>query len=318
MKIVKNDGITLVALVATIIVLLILAGVSLSLIAGSEGILGRATHAVDENNKAMAKEQVELAISDYQSEFFEEKYVDRTDDGTKKEYILRSLQGETYTEKYRVVTSEEGNVKVYEKNSVSKNPVVTGKVQEDGSIKWDDEVQISTPDEPEKENPVTVTVTPEYVGTSSFTIKINANSAEGNIVNYQYQINDGEVKTTTQNMFTVEDVEPTTDYTISVTAIDEKANQNTVSTQITTKARTYIIKNGVRQIAGTTKNASISQQNGYSKLAIASTTQRGTWYVTYDLTKYRKVKIDGEVTNKGSIFMVTIGIFKSNPAVVRK
>lgn len=111
----------------------------MSLIAGSEGILGRSTHAIDENEKAMAKEQVELALSDYQAEFFEGKYVEQTEDGTKKEYILAKLQGETDTEKYKVVTSEEGNVKVYEKNNVKKNPVVTGKVQEDGSIKWDDE-----------------------------------------------------------------------------------------------------------------------------------------------------------------------------------
>ncbi len=54
----KNEGITLVSLVTTIIILLILAGVTLALISGSDGILGRATHAVDENKKAMAKEQL--------------------------------------------------------------------------------------------------------------------------------------------------------------------------------------------------------------------------------------------------------------------
>lgn len=147
----ENTGITLISLVVTIIVLLILAGVTLSLIGGSEGILGRATHAVDENEKAMAKEQVELAVSDYQTEFYEAKYVDRTNDGTKKEYILEKLKGETYTEKYRVVTSEEGKVKVYEKNGVSKNPIVTGNVQEDGSIKWDDEIAVGSPEEGETE-----------------------------------------------------------------------------------------------------------------------------------------------------------------------
>lgn len=147
----ENTGITLISLVVTIIVLLILAGVTLSLIGGSEGILGRSTHAVDENEKAMAKEQVELAVSDYQTEFYEAKYVDRTNDGTKKEYILEKLKGETYTEKYRVVTSEEGKVKVYEKNGVSKNPIVTGNVQEDGSIKWDDEIAVGSPEEGETE-----------------------------------------------------------------------------------------------------------------------------------------------------------------------
>ena len=50
----KCRGITLIALVITIIVLLILAGVSLSLIAGENGILKRATGAVSQNRKATA------------------------------------------------------------------------------------------------------------------------------------------------------------------------------------------------------------------------------------------------------------------------
>lgn len=41
----KEQGITLIALVITIIVLLILAGVSLSLVAGENGILKRAENA---------------------------------------------------------------------------------------------------------------------------------------------------------------------------------------------------------------------------------------------------------------------------------
>ena len=60
----NNQGITLIALIVTVIVLLILAGITLSLIGGSEGILGRATSAVEENEKASAKEQAELAIQE--------------------------------------------------------------------------------------------------------------------------------------------------------------------------------------------------------------------------------------------------------------
>ena len=41
----KNNGITLISLVITIIVLLILAAVSLNLITGSDGILGKASKA---------------------------------------------------------------------------------------------------------------------------------------------------------------------------------------------------------------------------------------------------------------------------------
>ena len=139
-KYVDKQGITLISLVVTIIILLILAGITLSLIGGSEGILGKTNKAVDENNIAMAKEQVELNLSDYQAEFYEAKYVESSNNGSKKDYILGKLIGETYTQDYRVETLESGKVAVYEKNGKAQNLVVTGRVQEDGSIKWDDEL----------------------------------------------------------------------------------------------------------------------------------------------------------------------------------
>ena len=57
----ENRGITLVALVVTIIVLLILAGVSLSLVGGSNGILTRTTKSVDATELASFKEAKELS-----------------------------------------------------------------------------------------------------------------------------------------------------------------------------------------------------------------------------------------------------------------
>lgn len=54
----KNYGITLISLIVTIIILLILAGISIGLISGSDGILGRATASVDKTNIEVAKEQV--------------------------------------------------------------------------------------------------------------------------------------------------------------------------------------------------------------------------------------------------------------------
>ncbi len=70
----KCRGITLIALVITIIVLLILAGVSLNLIAGEEGILKRATSAVDKNKVETVKEDVELVVADLGTGYYEEKY----------------------------------------------------------------------------------------------------------------------------------------------------------------------------------------------------------------------------------------------------
>ena len=65
-----NNGITLVALVVTIIILLILAGVSINLVAGSNGILGRAQKAVDVNNMAQIKEEIELKLAEVMMDYY--------------------------------------------------------------------------------------------------------------------------------------------------------------------------------------------------------------------------------------------------------
>ena len=59
----NQKGITLVALVITIIVLLILAGVSISLVVGQNGVLTQASNAVDTNEKATVKQDVEMGIA---------------------------------------------------------------------------------------------------------------------------------------------------------------------------------------------------------------------------------------------------------------
>ena len=56
----KEKGITLVALVVTIVVLLILAGVSLSLVIGNQGILTRSKTAATNYTNAAAEERTQL------------------------------------------------------------------------------------------------------------------------------------------------------------------------------------------------------------------------------------------------------------------
>ena len=59
----NSKGITLIALVITIIVLLILAGVTIATLTGDNGILNKAQSAKTQNVKATAKEKVDLAIA---------------------------------------------------------------------------------------------------------------------------------------------------------------------------------------------------------------------------------------------------------------
>lgn len=65
-KLNKERGITLIALVITIIVLLILAGVSIAMLSGENGILTQANNAKIEQSHGAVKEGVSLAYNEYQ------------------------------------------------------------------------------------------------------------------------------------------------------------------------------------------------------------------------------------------------------------
>ena len=60
----KNKGITLIALVITIIVLLILAGVTIASLSGDNGILTRAAEAKEETKKREVEEAIKLAFTE--------------------------------------------------------------------------------------------------------------------------------------------------------------------------------------------------------------------------------------------------------------
>ena len=64
----RNKGITLIALVITIIVLLILAGVSIAMLTGENGILTQAQNAKKETERAKIIEEVRLDILGKQTE----------------------------------------------------------------------------------------------------------------------------------------------------------------------------------------------------------------------------------------------------------
>ena len=70
----NNKGITLIALVVTIIVLLILAGVSIAMLTGDNGILNRASQSSVVNTIGEAKDQVALTVSEAVADYYEVKY----------------------------------------------------------------------------------------------------------------------------------------------------------------------------------------------------------------------------------------------------
>ena len=78
----NNKGITLIALVITIIVLLILAGVSIALVTGDNGLLKQATRAGAETQVAEAKEMAIMDVSTLVAQYYEARYVNNQRNGT--------------------------------------------------------------------------------------------------------------------------------------------------------------------------------------------------------------------------------------------
>ena len=83
-------GITLIALVITIVVLLILAGVSISMLTGDNGIITQAQNAKKETEEAEEKEKIQLAVLDTIS-----KNNDLTEENLQKEIDDEFGSGET-------------------------------------------------------------------------------------------------------------------------------------------------------------------------------------------------------------------------------
>lgn len=74
----KNNqkGITLVALVITIIVLLILAGITIAALSGDNGILTNASKARQETALGEAKDMIALAVNESINAYYSETYLD--------------------------------------------------------------------------------------------------------------------------------------------------------------------------------------------------------------------------------------------------
>ena len=82
-----NNGVTLVALVITIIVLLILAGVSISLVVGDNGVLNQAVNAADNTNRAAVQTELEMAVTAVVADWTAEKYASNTNPGKLNAYM---------------------------------------------------------------------------------------------------------------------------------------------------------------------------------------------------------------------------------------
>ena len=108
----KNQrGITLIALVITIIVLLILAGVSIAMLTGENGILNKATSSRSATNEAEAVERINLALNAVKAEIYDQQVTEQNwkplDGSNLKQEIKDSLKLDGFgTEPVTTITDD--------------------------------------------------------------------------------------------------------------------------------------------------------------------------------------------------------------------
>ena len=143
----NNKGITLIALVVTIIVLLILAGVSIAMLTGQNGILNKASSSAIANAIGEGKDQVALTVADATADFYQTKYVSNVTgvnsvaakgdaDASKGElvsYVRKKVKAlDSSVKNVKITVSEAGQVKVQSNDDADK--YATADIKDDGTI----------------------------------------------------------------------------------------------------------------------------------------------------------------------------------------
>ncbi len=139
----QNNGITLIALVITIIVLLILAGVTIAMLSGDNSAPQKATEAAQKDAIAGAKDEIAMEVQEALLNYYNNTYVEG--DGTKENRIQEVVSGAAST---AVSNATSRNKQLLPESGVDGNTItlktksytVTGTIEENGGITWSDYV----------------------------------------------------------------------------------------------------------------------------------------------------------------------------------
>ena len=276
----NNKGITLIALVLTIIILIILAGISINLILGDNGLLGKAKDAREQQTIESIREKLDIVKG---SDYLEQEgnnSIDTYFETLEKEKI----EPYTVTNKQKM-TDVIGNVEVDNKYSY----IV--KIENNKNIKIEYEGKVGEivrePDE------VTITITGEKEQstlpvTLSTNIKVNGQDATSG----KYVINNTEeVLGTDDNSYT----EEITDGNINVTL--EQANSYYIHTLTKDKygRKQETIKGPITISVEYHKHTGNSSSGGgcYTSYHAATKTKCGTWNCISNVGGTVKFKCSG-------------------------
>lgn len=134
----NQNGITLIALVITIIVLLILAGISIAMLTGENGILTQASRSAANTKVAEAKELATTEVAAQYAKFLENKYASPTNPQT---FIATA---KTETDKYSIIAGQTsgGSITITPtgKSAANADITVAGTIDENGTITWSPDI----------------------------------------------------------------------------------------------------------------------------------------------------------------------------------
>ncbi len=139
-----QKGITLIALVITIIVLLILAGVVIAMLSGDNSAPQKATEAAQKDAIAGAKDEIAMEVQEALLNYYNNTYVEG--DGTSENSIQKVVADATGR---AVDNAKSRNKQLLESSGVADNTItlktksytVTGTIDENGGITWSDYVE---------------------------------------------------------------------------------------------------------------------------------------------------------------------------------
>lgn len=297
----NTKGITLIALIITIIILLILAGISIATLTGENGILNKASKAEEETIKAQIKEEIEMAIMEIQIDQIEKgnkvtletlgneesgELIKKLNEitielnnneiiGEYKGYeytiddkfnvtigsqvrgihINYELSTQEYTNQNIIVTiyasSDRGEITSIEApTSLTENADKTYTITKNGKYEFtvtDSLGQIKTRtidiQKIDKVAPKCMEPTISDVTENGFTIFANVEdeeatneNAKSGIEKCEYYIN-GVKYESSETKYTIDTLEPNTEYSIYIIAYDKAGNNSEQSTQITQRTK---------------------------------------------------------------------------------
>lgn len=299
----KQNGITLIALIITIILMLILAGVVISLTIGENGLINTAKYAVQKNSEETAREKLELALADLQAHKYTDESYNESDyinnylkneemqviedvvivDGWRftidrsvpqigeslgqeeikvtkivREYLGKNENGKYIADVTIIIESDKviRNIIFQEQDGIEITPTTEKyKIAKDMTIELDKEykIVINTDDGKSEERTIIeklpelgILISTPYVGTSSFTTKVQYITNEEEVESYTYMLDGKEIITNENNEYTLENyLEPETTHKVQIIAkykngLTVESNVVTIKTQ----ARTYLYNNG--------------------------------------------------------------------------